>query len=60
MRNARKLDKITYEFILTQNIHDRHEVNQQLIALKLDSVSISKVLVTEFATVQISQNLNLM
>ena len=51
MWNARKLDRITYEFILTQNIDGRYAVNQQLIALNLDSASISKVLVTEFATV---------
>ena len=38
----------------------RYRVNQHLIILKLDSVSIKKILVTEFVTVKVSQNLNLM
>ena len=38
----------------------RYWVNQQLIILKLDSVSIIKFLVTELVAVQVSQNLNLM
>ena len=32
-------------------------VNQRLIILNLDSVSINKILVTEFITVKVSQNL---
>ena len=37
-----------------------YRVNQHLIVLNLGSVSINKVLVTEFNTVKVSQNLNLM
>ena len=38
----------------------RYRVNYHLIVLNLGSVSISKGLVTEFITVKVSQNLNLM
>ena len=38
----------------------RYSVNQQLIGLNLYTVSINEVLVTEFITVEVSQNLNLM
>ena len=38
----------------------KYRVKQHLIVLKLDSVSINKVLVTKFVTVKASQNLNLM
>ena len=38
----------------------RYRVNQHLIVLELDSVSIDKILVMKFVTVQVSQNLNLM
>ena len=38
----------------------RCRVNQHLIVANLYSVSISKILVTEFITVKASQNLNLM
>ena len=34
--------------------------NQHLIVLNIGSVSINKLLVTEFITVKVSQNLNLM
>ena len=37
----------------------RYRVNQHRIVLKLDIVSINKILVTKFATVKVSQNLNL-
>ena len=37
-----------------------YRVKQDLIVLKLDSVSINKILVTKFVTVKVSQNLNLM
>ena len=36
----------------------RYRVNRHLIVLKLESVSINKVLVTEFVAVKVSQNLN--
>ena len=36
----------------------RYTVNQHLIVLNLYSVSISKILVTEFVTVKVSQYLN--
>ena len=36
----------------------RYKVNQHLIVPKLESISISKVLITEFAAVKVSQNLN--
>ena len=38
----------------------KYSVKQHLIVLKLDSVSINKILVTKFVTVKVSQNLNLM
>ena len=38
----------------------KYRVKQDLIVLKLDSVSIKKILVTKFVTVKVSQNLNLM
>ena len=38
----------------------RYRVNQHLIVINLDSVSINKILVTEFITVKVSQNINLM
>ena len=37
-----------------------YRVNQHLIVLNIESVSINKVLVTEFISVKVSQNLNLM
>ena len=37
----------------------KYRVKQDLIVLKLDSVSIKKILVTKFVTVKVSQNLNL-
>ena len=36
-----------------------YRVNQHLIVLNLYSVSINKILVMEFITVEVSQNLNL-
>ena len=50
----------TFEFILAQTCICRCRVNQYLIVLNLYSVSVSKVLVTEYITVKVSQNLNLM
>ena len=38
----------------------KYRVKQHLIVLKLDSVSINKILVTKFVTVKVSQNLNVM
>ena len=38
----------------------KYRVKQHLIVLKLDSVSINKIIVTKFVTVKVSQNLNLM
>ena len=38
----------------------RYMINQHLIVLNLGSASINKVLGTEFITVKVSQNLNLM
>ena len=38
----------------------KYRVKQDLIVLKLDSVSINKILVTKFVTVKVSHNLNLM
>ena len=38
----------------------RYKVKQHLIVLKLDSVSINKILVTNFVTMHVSQNLNFM
>ena len=38
----------------------KYRVKQDLIVLKLDSVSSNKTLVTKFVTVKVSQNLNLM
>ena len=38
----------------------RFRVNQRLIGLNLDSVSINKILVTEFITVKVLKNLNWM
>ena len=38
----------------------RYMVKQHLIVLNLHSVSVNKVLVTEFITVKVSQNQNLM
>ena len=38
----------------------RYRVKQQLIVLKLNSVSVNKILVPRFVTVKVSQNLNLM
>ena len=38
----------------------KHKLKQHLIVLKLDYVLINKILVTKFATVKVSQNLNLM
>ena len=37
----------------------RYRVKQNLIVLKLDSISMNKVLVTEFVTVKVLKNLNL-
>ena len=37
-----------------------YRVNQHLIVLNLDNITINKVLLTEFTTVKVSQNLNLM
>ena len=37
-----------------------YRVNQHLIVLNLDNITINKVLLTEFITVKVSQNLNLM
>ena len=36
----------------------RHRVNQHLIVLNLDSISINKILVTEFITVKVSTQRN--
>ena len=62
MWNTRKWGGIykTFEFILAQTCICRCRVNQYLIVLNLYSVSVSKVLVTEYITVKVSQNLNLM
>ena len=38
----------------------RYRVKQHLIVLKLDSVSVNKILVPRFVTVKVLQNLNLM
>ena len=38
----------------------KYRVKQDLIVLKLDSVSIKKILVTKFVAVKVLQNLNLM
>ena len=38
----------------------RYRVKQHLTVLKLDSVSINKILVTKIVTMKVSQNLNLM
>ena len=38
----------------------KYRVKQHLIVLKLDSVSIDKIIVTKFVTMKVSQNLNLM
>ena len=38
----------------------KYRAKQDLIVLKLDSVSINKILITKFVTVKVSQNLNLM
>ena len=37
---------------------NRHRVNQHLIVLNLDSISINKILVTEFITVKVSTQRN--
>ena len=37
----------------------RYRVKQNLIVLRLDSISMNKVLVTEFVTVKVLKNLNL-
>ena len=42
------------------NTKHRCRVNQHLINLKLENVSINKILVTEFVAVKVSQNLNFM
>ena len=62
MWNTRKWGGIykTFEFILAQTCICRCRVNQYLIVLNLYSVSVSKVLVTEYITVKVSQNINLM
>ena len=52
MWNTRKLGGTWYMY--------KYSVKQHLIVLKLDSVSINKILVTKFVTVKVSQNLNLM
>ena len=41
-------------------IHGKYRVKQYLIVIKIDSVSINKILVTKFVTVKVSQNLNVM
>ena len=38
----------------------KYRVKQHLIVLKLDSVSVNKILVKKFVTVKVSQNLNVM
>ena len=38
----------------------KYRVKQHLIVIKIDSVSINKILVTKFVTVKVSQNLNVM
>ena len=38
----------------------KYRVSQNLMALDLYSVSVNKILVTEFSTVKVLQNLNLM
>ena len=62
MWKARKLDGIykKFESTLTDPYICRYRVNQHLIVLNLDSVSINKILATEFLTIRVSQNLNLM
>ena len=61
MRNARKLGEICkiFEFILTLTYICRYRANQHLMVLNLDSTSINKILVKEFVTVKVSQDLNL-
>ena len=39
---------------------NRYSANQHSIVLNLDSVSVKKVLVTEFILAKVSQNLNFM
>ena len=64
MWNARKRGGIykTFEFVLVKpkTYICRYRVNQHLIALNLDSVSINRNIAPEFATVKVSQDLNLM
>ena len=38
----------------------RYRINQQLIVLKLDSVSVNKSIAPEFITVKVSQDLKFM
>ena len=38
----------------------KYRVKQHLIVLKLDSVSVNKILAKKFVTVKVSQNLNVM
>ena len=59
MWNVRKLGGITFE-PQTFMCRNRINQNQHLIVLKLDIVSINKILVTEFITVKVSQKLNVM
>ena len=48
------------EFSCYQTYICKYRINQHLIALKLDSVSINKSIAPEFATVKFSQDLDLM
>ena len=48
------------EFSCYQTYICRYRINQHLITLKLDSVSINKSIAPEFATVKFSQDLDLM
>ena len=57
MWNARKLGGI---YKTLEPYICKYMVNQHLVLLYLYSVSINKILVTEFTTVRVSHNLNLM
>ena len=61
MWNAEKLGGIykIFEFTLTWNIH-RYKINQHLIFLKLEGVSINKSIAPEFVTVKVLQDLKSM
>ena len=62
MWNPRKLGGKykTFEFTPTQTSICKYRVDQQLIALNIYSISIIEILVKEFMTAEVSQNLILM